>query len=185
MKNKKGLPSITDKIILDKIYLIRGQKVMLDRDLAELYNVSTSNLNLAVKRNQGRFPNDFMFQLTKGEFEALMLQIATSNNVGRGGTRKLPYVFTEQGVAMLSGVLRSKVAIRMHIHIIRVFAKLKEMLLTNKDILIQLQQIESRVSSHDGEIQLIFQHLRQLLAPPQPPRRRIGFRRTNEGDSKQ
>ncbi|HEV8286680.1 MAG TPA: ORF6N domain-containing protein [Chitinophagaceae bacterium] len=99
---------VADEIIVNKIYFVRGQKVMLDRDLASLYGVTTGNLNLAVKRNTIRFPEDFMFQLTKDEFDALILQNAISKNQGRGGVRKIPYAFTEQGVSMLSGVLNSK-----------------------------------------------------------------------------
>src|SRR5947207_13424114 len=104
---------IADEVIVNKIYFIRGQKVMLDRDLASLYGVTTGNLNLAVKRNKVRFPEDFMFRLTKDEFEALILQNTISKNPGRGGIRKLPYAFTEQGVSMLSGVLNSEIAVRV------------------------------------------------------------------------
>jgi hypothetical protein len=171
---------ITDEQVIDKIYLIRGQKGMLDRDLAELYGVGTRNLNLAVKRNKKRFPADFMFHLTKAEFDFLMFQIETSKNQGRGGTRKLPYVFNEQGMSMLSGVLNSETAIRVHIQIIRVFARMKQLLLTHNDILLQLEEIEKKLSGHDEEIVLIFQYLKQLLNPPQPPRRRIGFKTKND-----
>ena len=127
---------IPDELVMNKIYLIRGQKVMLDRELAELYGVTTGNLNLAARRNKDRFPDDFMFQLTQDEFQRLILQSAISKKQGRGGVRKLPFAFTEQGVSMLSGVLNSKTAIRVHIQIIRVFAKMKELLLTHKDILL-------------------------------------------------
>jgi len=171
---------ITDEVIVNKIYLIREHKVMLDRDLASLYGVTTGNLNLSVKRNKDRFPNDFMFQLTKEEYESLILQNAISKKQGRGGIRKPPYAFTEQGVSMLSGVLNSEIAIRVHIQIIRVFAKMKEMLLTHKDILLQLEKIEAKLTNHDEDIQLIFKYLKQLLGPPQQPRRKIGFRRNNE-----
>ena len=153
---------------------------MIDRDLAELYGVTTGNLNLAVKRNQKRFPGDFIFQLTKEEYEVLILQSAISKKQGRGGTRKLPYAFTEQGVSMLSGVLNSEIAIQVHIQIIRVFAKMRELLLTHKDILLQLEKIEKKLTSHDEDIALIFQYLRKLLNPPQPPRPKIGFRRKDE-----
>jgi hypothetical protein len=168
---------ITDEIIVDKIYLVRGQRIMLDEDLAQLYQVETRRLNEQVKRNMDRFPEDFMFQLTIDEFENLISQNATSN---WGGRRKLPYAFTEQGVAMLSGVLNSKIAVRVHIQIIRVFAKMKEMLLTHKDILLQLEKIETKLSGHDEDIQLIFGYLKQLLNPPQQPRRKIGFKTSNE-----
>jgi hypothetical protein len=171
---------IPDELVMNKIYLIRGQKVMLDRDLAELYGVTTGNLNLAVKRNKKRFPKDFIFQLTKEEFVALILQNAISKKQGRGGTRKLPYAFTEQGVSMLSGVLNSWIAIQVHIQIIRVFARMREILLTHKDILLQLEKIEKKLTGHDEDIALIFQYLKQLLNPPQAPRPKIGFRRSDE-----
>lgn len=171
---------IPDEIVVSKIYLIRGQKVMLDKDLAELYGVTTGNLNLSVKRNITRFPGDFMFQLTRAEFESLILQFAISKKQGKGGTRKLPYAFTEQGVAILSGVLNSETAIRVHLQIIRVFARMKELLLTHKDILLQLEKIEQKLSGHDENIQVIFKYLKQLLNPPQPSRPKIGFRRKNE-----
>lgn len=171
---------VPDELVMNKIYLIRGQKVMIDRDLAELYGVTTGNLNLAVKRNKKRFPNDFIFQLTKEEYESLILQFAISKKQGRGGTRKFPYAFTEQGVSMLSGVLNSEIAIQVHIQIIRVFAKMRELLLTHKDILLQLEKIEKKLTGHDEDIALIFQYLKNLLNPPQPPRRKIGFRRQDE-----
>lgn len=144
---------IPDELVMNKIYLIREQKVMLDRDLAELYGVETKVLNQAVKRNAGRFPEDFMFQLTSVEFENLKSQFVTSS---WGGIRKLPYAFTEQGVSMLSGVLNSETAIRVHIQIIRVFAKMRELLLTHKDILLQLEKMEKKLTGHDEDIALIF-----------------------------
>jgi len=169
-----------DELVMNKIYLVRGQKVMLDRDLAELYGVQTKVLNQAVKRNIDRFPEDFMFQLTMKEWESLRSQIVTLEN-GRGKYPKYqPTAFTEQGVSMLSGVLNSETAIRVHIQIIRVFAKMRELLLTHKDILLQLEKIEKKLTGHDEDIQLIFQYLKQLLNPPQPPRRKIGFRRKGE-----
>ena len=171
---------IPDELVMNKIYMIRGQKVMLDKDLAELYGVTTGNLNLAVKRNKKRFPADFIFQLTKEEFETLILQNAISKSKGSGGTRKLPFAFTEQGVSMLSGVLNSGIAIQVHIQIIRVFAKMREMLFTHKDILLQLEKIEKKLTGHDEDIAIIFQYLKKLLNPPPPPRLRIGFKRNNE-----
>ena len=128
-KLKKSIV-IPDEIIINKIYFVKGHKVMLDRDLAELYNVTTGNLNKSVKRNIKRFPNDFMFQLTAEEYKNLIFQHGISS---WGGTRNSPYVFTEQGVAMLSGVLNSDIAIEVNIRIIRIFTKLREMLLTHKD----------------------------------------------------
>ena len=112
---------LSDELVINKIYLVRRQKVMLDKDLAELYGVTTGNLNLAVKRNIRRFPDDFIFQLTKEEYETLILQNAISKKPARGGTRKLPYAFTEQGVSMLSGVLNSEIAIQVHIQISSTF----------------------------------------------------------------
>jgi hypothetical protein len=170
---------ITDELVMNKIYLIRGQKVMLDRDLAELYQVETRILNQAVRRNIDRFPEDFMFQLTEREFEIWKSQIVISKSE-KMGLRKRPLVFTEQGVAMLSSVLNSETAIRVNIQIIRVFTRMRQMLLTHKDILLQLEKIERKLTGHDEDIQLIFKYLRQLLNPPQQPRRRIGFKTTNQ-----
>lgn len=170
---------IPDELLMHKIYLIRGQKVMLDRDLAELYGVETKRLNEQVKRNMLRFPADFMFRLTKKELENLKSQFATSS---WGGIRKLPLAFTEQGVAMLSGVLNSETAIRVNIRIIRVFTKMREVLLTHKDILLQLEKMEHKMAGHDEDIAVIFDYLKQLLHPPAAPRPKIGFRRKDEVD---
>ncbi len=150
---------------------------MLDSDLAELYGVEVRVLNQAVKRNMNRFPKDFMFQLTKKEFENLKSQIVTSS---WGGKRKLPNVFTEQGVSMLSGVLNSPVAIQVHIQIIRVFARMKELLLSHKNILLKLEKLEKDVKENKQEIAIIFEALKQLLNPPQPKRIMIGFNRKDE-----
>ena len=152
---------------------------MLDKNLAELYNVTTTNLNKAVKRNLKRFPEDFMFQLSEEEYKNLMFQIGTSS---WGGTRKLPYAFTEQGVAMLSGVLHSDVAIEVNIRIIRIFTRLREMLFSNKDILMKLEQLESHTEQTSEDIRMIFTALKKLLNPPQEPRQRIGFKRKDERD---
>lgn len=180
MAKAKKASLLPDEAIISKIYFIRGQKVMLDKDLAELYNVTTGNLNKAVKRNAKRFPgDDFMFQLTQDEFKNLIFQNGTSGS-GWGGTRKMPYAFTEQGVAMLSGVLNSDIAIEVHVRIIRIFTKLREILLTHKDILLQLQKMEKKLTAHDEDIQLIFEYLKQLLNPPQEPRPAIGFKRSSE-----
>jgi len=163
---------ISTELIATKILLIRGKRAILDKDLARLYGVGTRNLNKAVKRNLERFPEDFMFQLTKEEFENLMFHFGTSS---WGGTRKLPYVFTEQGVAMLSSVLSSKRAIRVNIQIMRAFIKLKEILLTHKDLARKLEALEKKYANHDKKIKYIFEAIRQLLAPVQKPKRRIGF----------
>ncbi len=177
MPKNKQTAIIPDEQVISKIYLIRGQKVMLDRHLAELYQVETRILNQAVRRNIDRFPKDFMFQLTRQEFENLKSQIVTSS---WGGVRKLPFAFTEQGVAMLSGVLNSAIAIKVHIQIIRVFAKMKSLILTHKDILLQLERLEKKFEVHDEQIQLIFEYLKELLNPPQPARNPIGFKTKRE-----
>ena len=168
---------IPDEMVMNKIYLIRGQKVMLDSDLSALYQVETRRLNEQVTRNKERFPEDFMFQLTGDEYETLISQFATSS---WGGRRKLPYAFTEQGVAMLSSVLNSPTAISVNIQIIRVFTKMRALLMTHKDILLQLEKIEKKMGSHDEQIALIFSCLKKLLTPIQPLRQRIGFRRKDE-----
>ncbi len=169
MSKKLILP---DEVVMNKIYLIRGQKVMLDMDLAELYGVETKQLKRAVRRNSVRFPNDFMFELNKGELEILRSQIGTSS---WGGVRYAPMAFTEQGVAMLSSVLNSERAVLVNIHIIRVFTKMREMLLTHKDILLKLEKLERKAVSQDDEIKLIFEYLKELLNP-KTPMREIGFK---------
>ena len=161
------------EVIANKIYLIRGQKVMLDRDLAQLYGVTTGNLNKAVNRNIERFPSDFMFKLTVKEFENLIFHSGRSS---WGGTRKLPRVFTEQGVAMLSSVLRSKRAIAVNIQIMRVFSRLKQLALSHSELLRKVENMERKFDDHDGKIVLIFETLKKLLMPPpEEPKRRIGF----------
>ncbi len=158
---------------------------MLDKDLAEMYSVETRVLNQAVKRNAKRFPDDFMFQLTDREFRDLMSQIVISNSLDtqRGGTRKLPFAFTEQGVAMLSTVLNSKIAIDVSIQIIRVFTRMRETLLSHKDILLKLERLEKTTLNQDqqlgkqrDEIRAIFEALKQLLNTSKLPRRKIGFK---------
>jgi hypothetical protein len=168
---------VADEMIVTKIYLLRGQKVMLDEDLAELYQVPTGRLNEQVKRNIARFPADFMFQLTKEEFENLKSQNATSS---WGGRRKLPSAFTEHGVLMLSSVLNSERAVGVNIQIMRIYTKMREMLMTNQEILLKLEQLERQTSQHSEDIQMIFTALKELLNPPQEPRPRIGFRRPGE-----
>ena len=162
---------------MNKIYLIRGHKVLLDMDLAELYGVETKRLKEAVKRNAKRFPGDFMFEFTKAELQILRSQFASSS---WGGVRYSPMAFTENGVAMLSSILNSERAILVNISIIRVFTKMRQMLLTNKDILLSLEKLERKVSRYDGDIKLIFEYLRQLLTPKAEPMRKIGFKRSRE-----
>jgi len=160
--------------IEQKIYLIRGQRVMLDADLAELYGVKTKILNKAVKRNLDRFPEDFMFQLNNQELEILRFQIGTSRT-GHGGTRYLPYAFTEQGVAMLSGVLSSPIAIKVNIEIMRAFIRLRQLLGTHKELARKLAALEQHLRQHDEQIQAIFAAIRQLMAAPERPPKKIGF----------
>jgi uncharacterized protein (UPF0335 family) len=161
--------------IAGKIYMIRGQKVMLDSDLAELYGVETKVLNKAVGRNNDRFPNDFMFSLSPEEYDSLRFQIGTLKK-GRGHHRKyLPNVFTEQGVAMLSSVLRSKRAAMVNIAIMRAFVKLRELLTTHKELAHKLKQLENKIERHDEEIGAIFEAIRQLMTQPEPKEKKIGF----------
>jgi len=182
MKRTNNTDIISDESVMNKIYIIRGKKVMLDRDLSTLYQVGTKQLNQAVKRNKDRFPEDFIFQLTFDEWESLRSQFVTLEK-GRGRYSKyLPFAFTEQGVSMLSGVLNSEVAIRVHIQIIRVFAKMRELLLTHKEILLQLEKMEKKLTGHDVDIAVIFRYLKKLLSPEHSKRRRIGFRRKEEND---
>jgi len=164
---------------MHKIYFIRGNKVMLDEELAALYEVSTKRLNEQVKRNINRFPEDFMFQLTVQEFSDLKSQFATSR---WGGRRTAPYAFTEHGVLMLSSILSSERAVSVNIRIMRIYTKMREMVLTHNDILIQLEKIEKKVTGHDEDIELIFSYFRQLLNTQKEPRPRIGFRRQDEMD---
>ncbi len=165
--------SIPEEIITSKIYLIRGQKVMLDSDLAELYQVETRRLNEQVKRNEDRFPDDFMFQLSQQEWDHLKSQNATSS---WGGRRKLPYSFTEHGVLMLSSVLNSKRAIGVNIHIMRVFTKIREMLLTHKDLLIKMNELESKVTNHDKSIKQVFAYLKEFVKQKSEPIEPVGFK---------
>ena len=170
----KGKPALSVQQIEGMIYMIRGQKVMLDRNLAELYGVETGALNRAVKRNIQRFPEDFMFQITNEEAKRLRCQTGISKH-GRGGRRYLPYAFTEQGVAMLSSVLKSERAIEVNIAIMRVFVKLREMMAAHKDLAAKLRELEGRIQDHDKQIVVIFEAIRQLMAPPASPRKKIGF----------
>ncbi len=162
------------EIIERRIYLIHDHKVMLDSDLAELYQVPTKSLNLAVRRNMDRFPADFMFQLTKEEAGALRFQIETSNK-GRGGRRYLPYAFTQEGVAMLSSILNSPRAIQVNIAIMRAFVRIRELTVGHKDLARKLEELEKKYQAHDVQIKAVFDAIRKLIEQPAPPRRRIGF----------
>lgn len=179
MNNKKEI-IIPEEVLMSKIYLIRGQKVMLDEDLAKLYQVLTKRLNEQVKRNKERFPLDFMFQLDKTEFDNLKSQFATSS---WGGRRKPPFAFTEHGVLMLSSVLNSEKAITVNIQIMRIFVKLRTMLYTNKELLVKMNQIEEQVRDHGDDIHTLFEYVDKLMedkeiAAQQADRKKIGFKKT-------
>ena len=162
-------PIVPNEIILKKIFMIRDEKVMLDRDLAELYGVKTKVLKQAVRRNISRFPQDFMFELTKKEFGNLRSQIVTSSH---GGLRYLPMVFTEQGIAMLSSVLNSDKAIQMNIQIIRIFTKIRRLVLENNDL---KKELEDHKELSEERFRIIFETLDQLMAIEENPRKKIGF----------
>jgi hypothetical protein len=159
-----------------KIYLIRGSKVMLDSDLADLYQVPTKVLNQAVRRNLGRFPADFMFQLNGEELKNWRSQTVTSNSGAKMGLRRPPYAFTEHGVAMLSSVLSSKRAVELNILIIRAFVRLREYLTSHKDLARKLEDVERTQHEHGSHIQQIYGYIERLMEPaPEHPKRRIGF----------
>ena len=158
--------------IAQSICLLRGLKVMLSQDLASLYGVTVGALTQAVKRNASRFPKDFVFRLTAEEFTNLKSQIVISS---WGGSRSRPYAFTEQGVAMLSSVLKSERAVKVNIAIMRAFVKLREMLGTNRELAQKFTELERRVGKHDAEIGAIIDAIRRLMAPPEKSRREIGF----------
>ena len=156
------------------IIVLREHRVMLDTDLATMYDVDTRALVQAVKRNIERFPEDFMFQLTAEEFECLRSQIVISKPAGRGGRRVAPYAFTEQGVAMLSSVLRSPRAVQVNIEIMRAFVRLRQMLQANADLSRKLAALEKK---YDAQFRVVFDAIRELMTPPEKPKRRIGFGR--------
>jgi len=158
------------EVIEQKILLIKGQKVMLDSDLAALYGVTTKRLNEQVRRNVKRFPADFMYQLSREELESLKSHFATSSSWG--GRRTLPFVFTEQGIAMLSSVLNSDRAIEVNIQIMRTFVKLREMMSSHKDLARKLAELEKK---YDGQFQIVFEAIRQLIAVEEKPKRKIGY----------
>lgn len=171
MENEGHIVLLTN--VESRIFLIRGEKVMLDVDLADLYEVETRALVQAVKRNITRFPGDFMFQLTQEEFDGLRSQFVTSKPGGRGGRRYLPYAFTEQGVAMLSSVLRSERAILVNIEIMRAFVRLRQMLASNAELARKLEALETK---YDAQFKVVFDAIRELMTPPEPKKKRpIGF----------
>jgi phage regulator Rha-like protein len=174
---KKDMSLIPAEIIENKIYLVRGVKVMIDRDLAELYQVETRALIQAVKRNSERFPSDFMFQLSEKEVESLKSQTVISKVIGRGGRRYLPYAFTEQGVAMLSAVLKSKRAVQMSIIIVRAFIKLREMLATHKNLIVEFEKMKRTQKEQGENIDLVMRVINKLISSPsEAPKEPIGFR---------
>jgi hypothetical protein len=170
--------------IVQLVFFVRGEKVMFDADLAKLYGVSTKALNQAFRRNKQRFPSDFSFQLSTGEYENLKSQIVTSSagetnlrsqivtSSLHGGRRRPPYAFTEQGVAMLSSVLRSSRAVEVNIAIMRTFVQLRRLMDTNRDLARKIEALENK---YDEQFAVVFEAIKQLIAPPEPPRRRIGF----------
>jgi len=175
MNKNTNLPTVPNEVIMNQIYLVRGHKVMLDKDLAQLYQVTTGNLNKAVSRNLKRFPDDFMFQLTQDEVKNLIFQNGISS---WGGTRKLPSVFTEQGVAMLSGILNSDRAIRVNIQIMRVFSQIHKMLMDNTDLRLAIEEIRKKTDNNSKNIEIVFKYLDELIEQKekQIPRKVIGYR---------
>ena len=169
---------VPEEAIMAKIYFVREQKVMIDSDLSELYGVETRRLNEQVKRNVSRFPKDFMFQLTEQEFSNLKSQFATSS---WGGRRKLPYVFTEHGILMLSSVLNSEKAISVNIHIMRVFTQARQLLADNLSVRLEIEEIKNKLDNHDKNIELVFTYLDELIEKQENPipRKQIGFK-TND-----
>ena len=169
---EKPIATLSDSKIARRILSVRGLRVMLDRDLAILYGVSTKQLNQQVLRNRDRFPSDFMFQLTPEESESLRLQFATSNRQW-GGRRYLPYAFTEQGVAMLSGVLHSRRAVHVNVEIMRTFVKLRQILSSHAELARKLEELERR---YDSQFRAVFDAIRELMAPESPESQPVGFR---------
>ncbi len=169
-----------DEILMKKILMIRNQKVLLDKDLAELYGVIPRRLREQVKRNSNRFPAHFMFQLTQNEAEAMVSQNATPSRKYFGGS--LPYAFTEHGVLMLANVLKSKTAIEVSLRLVDLFVRMREMISANKEVLLKLNQLEKRVAGHDGDIRMILVALKKMLSPTASGRTRIGYRRSGEMD---
>ena len=165
---------LTPAEVEEMIHIIRGQKVMLDSDLAKIYGVSTTRLNEQVKRNQERFPEDFMFRLTREEFKSLISQIATSK--GRGGRRKLPYVFTEHGAVMLASVLNSPAAIEASVQVVRAFVRMRVMVNGVKSLAHKIEDLERKLVDHDEKFAVVFNAIRQLMMPPDKPQKQIGFK---------
>jgi len=178
MSNPENVLVIPDEVILSKIYFIRESKVMLDSDLAELYGVETRRLNEQVKRNQSRFPEDFMFQLSEDEFSNLKSQFATSS---WGGRRKPPFVFTEHRVLMLSSVLNSERSIKVNIQIMRIFTKVRQLLSDNLSVRLEIEEIKKKLATQDKNIELVFNYLDELIEKQENPKpqKQIGFKKNN------
>ena len=177
MTKSRTVSIVPDDILINKIYFIRGHKVMLDRDLSELYQIETRRLNEQVKRNLKRFPEDFMFQLTEKELGNLMSQNATSS---WGGARKTPYAFTEHGVLMLSSVLNSENAIAVNIKIMRVFSGIRKAIIDNSELRLAIEEIKKKTDNNSKNIELVFQYLDELIEKKEQPRKKIGYKISKE-----
>ncbi|WP_316735248.1 ORF6N domain-containing protein [Pedobacter aquatilis] len=175
MKAEDALSIIPENILINKIYEIRNHKVMLDSDLAELYDVETRTLNQAIKRNIERFPEDFMFQLTEIEWQSLRSQIVISKK-NKGGRTYLPNVFTEHGILMLSSILNSQQAIQVNIQIVRIFTRLRNLLSEHSELKLEIADIKTHLQNHDKNIELVFSYLDKLIDKENQPRKRIGFK---------
>lgn len=177
MVKDKNLLAVPDEVVMNKIYIIRDQKVMLDRDLAELYQVETKVLKQAVKRNLQRFPEDFMFEMTEAELNNWRSQFVTSNS-DKMGLRYLPFCFTEQGVAMLSSVLNSEKAINVNIQIIRIFTRIRQMLTDNTELRLDIEKIKKKLDNQDKNMEIVFRYLDELLEKQEKPKTRtkIGYK---------
>ncbi|MHB8206403.1 ORF6N domain-containing protein [Mucilaginibacter sp.] len=171
---------VPDEIIMNKIYYIRGQKIMLASDLAELYNIETRVLNQSVNRNLKRFPPDFMFQLSENEYSSLTSQFVMSKK-GRGGRRVLPFVFTEHGVLMLSSILNSDRAIEVNIQVMRIFTKIRQMLFDNTELRLEIEKIKFKINNQDKNMEIVFRYLDELIDNKEEPqeRKRIGYKPDN------
>ncbi len=181
MVKKENLVIVPDEFVMNKIYVIRNQKVMLDKDLADLFQVETKVLKQSVKRNKDIFPEHFMFKLTEQEFEVLRSQIVTSKD-GRGGSRYLPMVFSEHGVLQLSNVIRSGIAKQMSIRIIEVFVKMRQMLTDNTELRLDIEKIKKKLDNQDKNMEIVFRYLDELIEKKEEPKPRttIGYKLTKK-----
>lgn len=176
--NEEEIASLPDEVLMDKILLVRNIKVMLDRDLAELYGIETKRLKEQVRRNIDRFPKDFMFELSEKEHELLKRQF---DNRNRGQHSKYPpYAFTEHGVLMLSSVLNTERAVKVNIQIMRVYVRIREMIQTHKDLIIQMDQLEQKVGKQDEKISIVFEYLTKFIELEKKPRKEVGYKRKDE-----